>query len=255
MKITIENEFNVFREQKKITSDVVETFMNKIGVYIQSYLEHLRKMPEEISVKNVLLDVSAMKYMFPCFSDRFRPCYTESDGNCLWHMISISLIGDQSLTDILRCYTLFTLLKYKTVLLDLICQKEIDKEKNIFFEQLVYDSVNHKAWGGGYHLLCLSTVLNKNIYIYGNALKNGKLLLDGLDTTIERLERSFKMVAYDSDNHSGFHMRYEPILSGYFDCDSNPKTLFGFFCNFHYTSLLPVDSSILLIPRNNFLDA
>ena len=52
------------------------------------------------------------------FLKHYSPFTTPSDGNCLWHMISISLCGNISLTNILRgkhnlMHAFYSLLLYK----------------------------------------------------------------------------------------------------------------------------------------------
>jgi hypothetical protein len=211
-------------------------------------------MPNAIDQGKLVPDHDITNCLFPCFSKRFLPCHTTSDGNCLWHMISICLCGDQSLTDILRCFTLFALVKYKDSIVDRISKKEIDRKREIYYSELLNDSIKDKAWGCGYHLLCLSTVLNMNIFIYGESLKNGTFLLDGYNTTAGRLEESFKSSRYQDTTHSGFHMRYEPISNGFFECDAVRANLYGFYRNFHYSALFPIDTSIIFVPRHNFIN-
>ena len=56
----------------------------------------------KLRVKNEKSDQIVCKTLHQAFLKHYTPFTTPKDGNCLWHMISISLCGNISLTNILR---------------------------------------------------------------------------------------------------------------------------------------------------------
>jgi hypothetical protein len=54
---------------------------------------------------NHTLDMIVLSKLHPSFSQQYLPVRTSSDGNCLWHMVSIGLVGNQDLTVCLRLLT------------------------------------------------------------------------------------------------------------------------------------------------------
>jgi len=51
--------------------------------------------------------------LHPSFNQQYLPVRTSSDGNCLWHMVSIGLVGNQDLTVCLRLLTVEILVTKK----------------------------------------------------------------------------------------------------------------------------------------------
>ena len=68
-------------------------------------------------------------------------------------MVSIALIGDESLTFILRGLTLFTLLKFKNEIINSIRNNatySTETEINAKYSSLIYESRTDKEWGSMY---------------------------------------------------------------------------------------------------------
>lgn len=58
-------------------------------------------------------DCRLMNLITTAFLEEYEPIQTPPDGNCLWHSISISLIGSTELTRILRAGTVYVMLKHE----------------------------------------------------------------------------------------------------------------------------------------------
>ena len=65
-------------------------------------------------VKNSELDFSVANKLVPCFAYDYQPFSTRADGNCLYNMISICLLGNDSLSMILKVLTVNNLFKNKS---------------------------------------------------------------------------------------------------------------------------------------------
>ena len=89
----------------------------------------------------------------------------------MFNMISISLIGNDSLSKLLRLLCVNTMIKYKNEF-----TKLIQDEENLFnnsninsiirkYNSLLYEARKNKRWCNEYHLLAISTFLNINIYL------------------------------------------------------------------------------------------
>ncbi len=57
------------------------------------------------------IDNVTLKELHPVFTGFYTPFNTTGNGNCLYNMISISLIGNESLNILIRALTVFTFIK------------------------------------------------------------------------------------------------------------------------------------------------
>jgi hypothetical protein len=92
-------------------------------------------------------------------------------------MISISLIGNESLTNVLRALTVYKIIKNKNEYLsilrrELFVSSMINKDEQVIrqFNSILLEAKKDKTWCNEYHLLAISTFLNSDIYIYSTFL-------------------------------------------------------------------------------------
>lgn len=177
--------------------------------------------------------------------------FIDGDGNCLWNMASISLCGSQILQPLLRKLTVFTIIIYKKNFENILKNESDDYIKKpdalqLKMEDIVYRAKTDKKWGNEYHLLALSTLLNKNIYIYSEFIKKGKFIIRK-SATENTLKENFHKI--------GLNLVYEPISNTIFKRPNiDISNLFGYFRNKHYVSLIQrsLDSYIFPIKNNIF---
>ena len=58
--------------------------------------------------------------MLRCFASEFQSIQTRRDGNCLFHMVSNGLVGNETLTYVFKALTTFGLVVLKEKILKLI---------------------------------------------------------------------------------------------------------------------------------------
>jgi hypothetical protein len=167
-------------------------------------------------------------------------------------MISIDICGNESLMKSLRFLIVIGILLFKKDLFKLMetrfrnIDQSIDKAKFNYLE-ILRVAMNNYQFGNEYHLLILSTVLSRNIYIYNYFTKKGKLILNNNISALE-LEDYFND-SKDKSSEIGHHLRYEPIENNIF-CEKNiyqNNNLHGFFSASwkHYISLIPTNNSTI----------
>jgi hypothetical protein len=124
------------------------------------------------------LDISTEKDLYKSFSSILQPFNTTGNGDCLWNMVSICLCGNESLSRNLRWLSVLTLLLFKSEFLNLLLKRYISVEtgypdafSRIKYEQILRIAIDSGNWGNEYHLLALSTFLDKKIFIYSSFKK------------------------------------------------------------------------------------
>jgi hypothetical protein len=70
-------------------------------------------------------------------TEDYLPHITKPNGNCLFNMISISLIGNDSFSQLLRALTVYTIIYQKNDFIEII-------KKDILFTNLTEENVNKK---------------------------------------------------------------------------------------------------------------
>ena len=124
------------------------------------------------------------------------------------------------------------------------------------FEENLKISLKDEAWGNSNHLIALSTIIGKNIYVYSSFKIRNKFQLNrniglkGIDNHFKNSRKlGFKI---------GHHLRYEPLINEVFP-KSNDNCLYGFLSNAgtmkaHYTAIIPKfkQDSLMFRPLNCF---
>ena len=190
------------------------------------------------------------------------PHITKPDGNCLFNMISISLVGNESLSNLLRALTVFTLVNYRKDYFKIIRTEEmfhnnnsdIDKLNEIVinkFNSILYDAKTNGIWCNEYHLSAISTFLNSNIYIYSTFFNriNGQIFQHA--STTEELQHFF-----NQNIRTGAHLIYKPLQYNNTASFENLQPLYGFFSSIskHFTSIIPISGNApKFTPHNNLI--
>jgi hypothetical protein len=209
------------------------------------------------------IDKALSQYIYTAFTNLYQPHITTSDGNCLWHMVSIALCGNEILTVLLRKLTVLAIIVLKKQITNVLSSEfehfnsDVDgntvvtnSKLKTFIRRKLKDTLlrakNNKKWGNQYHLLVLSSLLNKNIFIYsGFKLRNGKLQLDKNVSEAELIN------AFNDRQPIGHNIKYEPIENEFFK-GLSINNLYGFYHDNHYVALVPrVRNHIIFLPKNN----
>jgi|688.fasta_scaffold61214_1 hypothetical protein len=156
-------------------------------------------------------------------------------------MISISLIGDESLTNVLRALTVYTIIKNKNEYLSILRRElsassmiNIDEQVMRQFNSILLEAKKDKTWCNEYHLLAISTFLNSDIYIYSTFFNRTTGILYQNANSVEDLQNFF-----NQGHRTGAHLIYRPL-----NCllsENNQAPIFGYFSSIrrHYAAVIP----------------
>ena len=230
--------YRSINNSESLSLEKINNFMTNYDAQIREICNNLNKYRCNKKLANYLIDKDTLNELHPIFKQHYLPHITKANGNCLFNMISISLIGNESLHGVLRALTVYTMVKNKTEFLSII-QRDINANNNdveIFnkFNSILYEAKTDKFWCNEYHLLAISTFLNSELYIYGTFFNRTTGSLYQNASTVEDLEHIF-----NRSIRTGAHLIYRPL-----NCllsDHNSMPLYGFFSSIrkHYTSIIP----------------
>ena len=198
-------------------------------------------------------DKYLMKILPSYFTEIFSPLSTPADGNCLWHMVSRSLCGSCSLTNILKDMTVVTFVMLQKRFLEIMLadikannkdanEVDLNTKANKRFQKSIQKAKTLGEWGDEYHLLAISTFLGTKICIfnfYNSNFSKHELLCSFADS---------------KHNKTGFHIIYTPIKITMFNSFKNNLTIYGYYDaqKQHYTSLIPqTTSNNIFTPKIN----
>ncbi len=219
---------------------------------IFTFLSNMNIFISELNAEEIDKDVAVE--LNTSFRKIYQPKKTPGDGNCLWHMISISLTGNTSLTYILRVLTTFTIILIKDDLMDKLkyefvssrskfTKKELQIYQTNEYTSILSDARLNKSYGNQFHIISISTFLQRNIYIYGPFSKN----------VIKCSALQLKDLFDCKDPNLGRHLKYAPLINKTFNKDNlKQSALYGFLNHAHYTSLIPKhEDSMQFVPKNS----
>ena len=94
---------------------LMDDFVNRFRAKFNNILSFIRTKRKFVNpyINNMDIDKNVLNLLHPAFLNEYTPRVTSPDGNCLWHMVSICLVGTQELTFFLRSATVYTLIRYK----------------------------------------------------------------------------------------------------------------------------------------------
>lgn len=171
---------------------------------------------------NHTLDMIVLSKLHPSFSQQYLPVRTSSDGNCLWHMVYIGLVGNQDLTVCLRLLTVEILVTKKDFFqtfmrFDLQHRHQpcAQSDIEVLYFQVLEIARKWKAWGGEYHLFAFSIALQRDIY--------STFRIDGI-TNMQSLKNLF-----DSASETRGHLLYRSPQCFQSNRYSVCKPICGFF--------------------------
>jgi hypothetical protein len=236
------DEFKATTFDKLLTDKFIHDFqinnferINKITLLLNDEA-YIYKTEDSLKISAVVL-----QELYTKFSNTLLPFATSGSGNCLWNMVSICLVGNESLQTVLRLLTVLVMLKMKKEFVLLIKNHYLSTETNlaeeyaeINFQENLKLALENGAWGNMYHIFALSTVLGRSIYIYSFFKTNGRFRLSK-NIGIKKLDEEFKKLR---NSNIGHHLRYGPLFNQIYP-KLNNSVLYGFFDGTHYTALIP----------------
>ena len=143
--------------------------------------------PETKQREKVVLEINSLQNIEPCLfvetmvkvkhkdfhpalGRHLIPIKTTADGKCLWNMISITLVGDESLMPKLRRLTTNKIhqnMPYFTQLLSFFNPSTaVGFDPNTTVESILDDACQEGTWGGEHIMLAMSVALRRHIHIY-----------------------------------------------------------------------------------------
>uniref|UniRef100_A0A0C9RH44 Vrtn protein n=1 Tax=Fopius arisanus TaxID=64838 RepID=A0A0C9RH44_9HYME len=136
---------------------------DEVKKYVVMICKYLRNMyyNESIPEQKDFIKITLPEYL----RKTFKAVGVCGDGSCFYNAISVQLIGNTSLANVLRTIIVYHMKLNKWWL---ITYFYINLNDNKTFEQLIRDSLLSSTYvDGGYAPVMMSIILNKNINIYG----------------------------------------------------------------------------------------
>ena len=231
-----------------------DRFLNSLETSVLEICELIQEKRFINKVAEDSIDEQTFSMLHPILHEHYSPHVTTGDGNCLFNMISLCLIGDESLKSLLRALTVFTMVKFKNEFVSIISKEvnfeNLDKEIIKIYYEKIYEAKEDAKWGNEIHLLSISTFLSTNIIVYGSFWDNKDLLNKA--NTIEELQSAFQ-----KGIRTGSHLIYKPIKNEFFKNQQELIPLFGFFSptREHYSAIIPSKQKIpIFVPKNCLYD-
>ena len=92
----------------------------------------------------------------------FTPAATTADGNCMYRALSRLVCGNERLSVVFRILTAYATAKYRDLMIDALHNAFPLQEH----EALLYSALRMGSWGIDFHLILLSILLDRPIFIY-----------------------------------------------------------------------------------------
>jgi hypothetical protein len=169
-------------------------------------------------------------------------------------MISNCLIGNESLTKLLRALTIFKIVKYKIEYLHFIeIETSIDTNQDILhsitkkYISILSEAKTNKFWCNEYHLLAIATFLNTDIFIYSSFYYTQSGEIYQIANNAIELQQTF-----DQNKRTGAHLIDRPISNSSIS-DKNDYSIFGYFSfqRKHYNLIIPHSCNSPLFKSKN----
>lgn len=112
-------------------------------------------------------DNTVLRLCHPLIFQTFKPIQTTGDGSCLYHALSLALIGTEACTDLLRLLALHALVKHKATIMSAFRDAfplATEHVLNVKYTTAIRKAVGIHCWGTDYHLFALSLLLDRPIF-------------------------------------------------------------------------------------------
>ncbi len=250
-------ELKEFHFQELLNDDTMNAFfILRLNMITQICL-YLNSIRFEETLSSNEIDKTVLAHLYPAFYSQYQPRVTTGDGNCLWYMISLTLCGTETLMTSLRWLTVISLIMFKKNFIEILEKRFKNSSEPRFslnqakvkFETILRTAIDVYQYGNEYHLLALSTILGRDIFIYSYFTRNNELVLNK-NVSSTQLINLFKNKSMDI----GHHIRYQPIENQYFKSSFQNINLNGFFNGSlkHYTALIPKTKRVdVFLPNTN----
>ena len=231
-----------------LTDEKIQIFINSYEPIIKQICDSISKLRYINILNNNQIDQITFNELYPVMRNYYSPSYTKSDGNCMFNMISISLIGNDTLSKLLRSVCIYTILKYKNEFLNLIHYEESLNENyhnnslTNKYNTILCEAKTNKCWCNEYHLLAISTFLNSDIYINSTFFNNASGQLYQPANTPDQL-----LSIFNSGSRTGAHLLYRPITNSSIT-SRNSQPIFGYFSSIPHSQ-----DSLIFKPKNSIV--
>ena len=211
----------------------------------------LQSLPAYVLETEEGLDVHVQGELHPAILENYCPIKTTGDGNCMWNAISLCIFNSEVHRLTLRLLTVECLWTRRDFFLYLIGMDTIVEEDTLL--QRLYSQVriarNDRQWGNEFHLLALSIVLQRDIFVYSSFRIDGLICLPS--ATTDGLKDAF-----GAHEHLGGHLFYTTPLqfrtSRYLE---EPLCIHFDMRRSHYTGLLKKrENAAIFRPNTNLFN-
>jgi hypothetical protein len=192
------------------SEDIMKDFFHSNFKLIHRICLSLNSIRFEKKLNSQEKDAIVLCHLHPTFSFFYQPI-TKGDGNCLWHMISLSLFGNESFTNTLRWLTVISLLLFKNDFTRLLEKRyenimtDFKQYSSVKYQKILRTALENYEYGDEYHILALATILGGDIYIYNYFTK---LITASPRISVEELQKIFNTKCVIK---AGIHLHYKPL--------------------------------------------
>ncbi len=175
-------------------------------------------------------DVHVSSLLHPAILLHYCPVVAASDGDCLWHSLSICLLGTQELVHTLRMITVFVMKQNKGTFMRLIRNDQIHEHGT---PEEIFDRHIHIA---------LAIISQRDVYTYSRfAMEDGSWSVPENTSTLQ-LVHMFRL----KKNGLGCYILYRVpshLQTDQYSTD-NPCCIFYDMAQLHYTPILPLNATV-----------
>ena len=206
-------------------------------------------LPAFVTEANAVVDLHVQGELHPAVLEHYCPVTTTGDGNCLWNAVSLCLFNSEVHRLTLRLLTVDCMWNKQNFFLYLIGMDTIMEEGTLLqrFHKHLRIARNDKEWGNEFHILALSIVLQRDIYVYSSFRVNGNICLPS--ATSERLCEAFA-----THEHVGGHLLYtSPVQFKTQKYRQEPICLHFDMRRTHYSAILKKNKNATIFRPNTNL--
>ena len=233
------------KQKQKLKSSPRSDYKNNNQSNVSLTLSYVRSLSLFYLRDDHTIDNHIKQFLQPAILPYYQPVETTRDGNCLWHSISINLLGNEQMSHDLRILTAEIMLKNKDFFKRCIAKDKLGKQQgepdNVFLDYLE-EATRNGAYGHEFHILALAIVTQRDIYAYSHFSRKDDTWPVPYNASHNQVVHMFK----SRDNRVGQHILYRvpPQLKTDLYNTENPCCIFYDMAASHYIALLPVHDKV-----------
>lgn len=111
------------------------------------------------------------------FTECFSVIKARGDGNCLYNSLAKILFGNEKFQQVVRLLCAYSVIVNYDLVMDL-CERETENTGQAIDPSKIFNSsILENVWGNMFNIQCLSMVLRRTIFVYGDFVNVEKSIL------------------------------------------------------------------------------